>query len=108
MANIPFVIQAGQSLSNAVSIGASQVVGVIIDPNWTAAGLSVLASANGVDFFSVQRSGNELVEPVNANKWADLSKCDFSGIASLKLQSGSLTNGLVNQTQTVTLGLITT
>lgn len=107
MAIIPFVIQAGQSLSNAVNIGASKVVGVIVPANWTAAPLSALASTLGVTFLSLWRRGNEFAEPVVANAQNKLEPGDFSSVTFLQLQSGSVTSGLVNQAQTVTLLLIT-
>lgn len=105
MAVIPFFIPANGTASQAVNIGISTPVAAIIDPNWTPAGLSALASRDGITFYSVQRAGNEMVEPVNPNKWADLSERDFSGATWLILQSGGST-ALVPQTSAVTIELV--
>lgn len=107
MASIPFVIQAGQSLSNAVNIGTSKVVGVIVPASWTAASLSALTSTLGATFISLYRHGNEWAEPVVAGVNNGLKPEDFTSVTFLQLQSGSVTSGLVAQAQTVTLQLIT-
>lgn len=108
MANIPLVFAGGASVTNsAASIGTSKVVGIQMPSLWTAAPLSFLASYDGVNFFSLFRNGNEFVEPVTASTFAKLSSGDFSGVSYIKVQSGSVTNGLINQPATTTIVLVT-
>jgi len=54
-------IQAGQSLSNCVYIGAGEIVAVEMPAAWDAAAITFQASVDGVNYFNlVDDAGNEV------------------------------------------------
>ena len=114
MANLDVInaqIGAGAALSGAVNIGDKTLVGIAIPANWTTAGLSFQASADGGTTFgelldetatgksiSSITGGAYTVIAVNPTKWR--------GIVCLKVRSGTSASP-VKQAQAVTLQLLT-
>lgn len=105
------VIPAGASLSAQVNLGGKTLVGIVLPANWTTASLSFQASGDGGATFgelddataaaiavSSITGGAVVSVAVDPTKWR--------GINCIKVRSGTA-GAPVNQTNTVTLSLLT-
>lgn len=100
-------IANGASLSDAVDLtdnpgGGSAgcaLVGLQMPAAWTAAGLTLQGSMDGVNFANVyDQSGTEVTLTVAASRFIQLNPADFAGFRKLKLRSGT-SGAPVNQGQ---------
>jgi hypothetical protein len=110
--NVACQIASGQSLSAEVDIGSKSLVGIIVPANWTTAGISLQASPDGgttwgevttvagTPFAIASLAGGTLAYQVAVDPTT------LRGAQALKVRSGSQALP-VNQTNTVTLKLVT-
>jgi hypothetical protein len=93
-ANIP----NGQSLSQAVYVGAAVPTGIQMPAAWDAANITFQGSADGVTFYDVYDiTGAEAVVVAAAARYIPLGALDFNGMIYFKVRSGT-TGAPVNQT----------
>lgn len=83
-------IANGQSLSGAVDLGGRVVAGIVMPDTWTAAGLTLQASVDGVTYADVYDSGGDEVEiAADAAVFIALDPSLFAGMRFLKIRSGT-------------------
>src|ERR1700732_2123714 len=94
----------GQSLSNAVQVGAAQLAAVEMPAAWDAAGMTFQASVDGINFFNLKDdTGAEISLVVAAATHVGLGEGStakteqFRGAPYLKVRSGTGASP-VNQT----------
>ena len=103
--SVEVAIANGTALSAAINLGGRVLVGMLMSSAWTAAGVTFQASIDGVtfaDLFTID--GDELLATVAASQFIVLNPANFSGIAFLKVRSGT-TGTPVNQAAARTLVL---
>ena len=83
-------IANGASLSDAIQIDGSAVVGVVTPAAWTAANLTLQASADDSTFSNVcDEQGNEKTVIASTSRYILLNPADFLGANSIKVRSGT-------------------
>jgi hypothetical protein len=97
-----FVIPNGAAVSNSIFIADGEPVGIVMDPiGWTAAAITFLASADGVNFYPIYDGDGVLVQigltalPTAASYIAigdepHISFAHFRGVQYLQLQSSTV------------------
>ncbi len=102
-------IAAGQSLSAQVDIGGWTLVGIVVPANWTTAGLSFQASADGGatwgELLDMTATAITVSSIAGAARIA-IDPTKLRGVRSLKVRSGT-SGAPVAQTNAVTLTLLT-
>lgn len=81
----------GQSLSDTISNGKTNVIGIIMPAAWTAANLTFQASIDGTNFFDLfDQAGNEVSIPAAASRYiGGLDALAFGSFNYLKIRSGT-------------------
>ena len=99
------VINANQSLSNAVNVTSGGIFRLIMPPAWDKADITLQLSYDGVGFYNAyDKSGNEIVVPCIAGSIVALD--DYSKyVHSLKIRSGTFRTP-VAQTQSRSFTLV--
>lgn len=88
--SVSVTIASGASLSAAVHLAAGMLLGVILPAVWTAANLTLQASADGVTYADVyDKAGNEVTITAAASRCITLDPWDFAGVRYLKIRSGT-------------------
>lgn len=83
-------IATGASLSDALEIDGSAVVGVVMPATWTAANLTLQASADDSTFNNVyDELGTEKTIVASTSRYIPLNPADFLGMNSIKVRSGT-------------------
>lgn len=83
-------IAAGASLSDAIEIDGSALVGIVMPATWTAANLTVQMSHNDSTFNNVyDEVGTEKAIVVSTSRYILLNPADYIGCNSLKVRSGT-------------------
>lgn len=83
-------IANGESLSAAVDLDGSTIVGIIMPAVWTAANLTLQMSADDTTFNNVyDELGAEKTITAAASRYIPLNPSDFLGADSFKLRSGT-------------------
>lgn len=106
---IPVLIPNGQSLSAAINVGGSALVGLQMPAAaWDAAGITFVVSADGGSNFLplCDKAGTEVALTVTFGKFIALDTATFGGILLVKVRSGTSATP-VNQTADRTLQLVT-
>lgn len=105
-------IASGQALSGQVDIGERSLVGLVLPTNWSAAtgGISFQASPDGgatwYEVLAVTGSAYSIGFTAAGSAYIAIDPTALRGIVSIKVRSGT-SAAPVNQTNTVTLQLIT-
>lgn len=90
-------IANGASLSDAVTIQNSAVVGIIMPGTWTAAVLTLQGSVDGTTFTDLYDPfGAEIVIAAAASRHIVIPPASLNGLAAIKLRSGTA-GAAVNQ-----------
>lgn len=83
-------IAINESLSTAVAIGGSALVGLIMPAAWTAANITLQGSHDGVTFNNVHTDdGTEKTITAAASRYIALNPADYIGMDEIKLRSGT-------------------
>jgi hypothetical protein len=83
-------IASGASLSDAVELDGSALVGVVMPSAWTAANLTIQASHNDSTFNNVyDELGTEKTIIASTSRYIVLNPADFAGSDSIKIRSGT-------------------
>lgn len=83
-------IAASGSLSDAVTLREQTVVAIEMPAAWTAASITLQASADGSTFNNVYTSGGDEVEyTVAASRFIPLDPDDMAGMRYVKIRSGT-------------------
>lgn len=83
-------IANGESLSAAIEIDGSAVVGVVMPASWTAANLTLQASHDDTTFNNVyDELGTEKTVVASTSRYIPLNPADFLGANSIKVRSGT-------------------
>ena len=83
-------IATGESLSNAMETDGSAVVGIVMPADWTAANLTLQASADDSTYNNVyDELGTEKTIVVSTSRYIPLNPADFLGANSIKVRSGT-------------------
>ena len=100
-------IASGASLSAAVNVSRSNVIGIIMPTGWTAAALTFQASIDGDNFFDLyDQAGTETNIPTAASRFVGgLDALNFGSFNYLKVRSGT-TGTPVNQAASRELTLV--
>jgi hypothetical protein len=86
----PATIASGQSLSEAIDLGGTTLVGIQMPGSWDAANLTLQAAANGSTFGNVfDAEGTELEIAADASIFIHLDPAVMSPFAHVKLRSGT-------------------
>lgn len=86
----PVTIASGQSLSAAIDLAGTTMLGLLMPASWTTANLTLQASADGVTFADVYtEAGSEKTLTAAASRFILLEPADFTGVRFLKLRSGT-------------------
>lgn len=109
--SIAVQIASGQALSAEVDIGGWTLVGIVVPSNWTTAGLSFQASADGGITWGELQDQTATAIGVSSiaggtQVFIAIDPTKLRGVRSLKVRSGTAAVP-VNQTNTVTLQLLT-
>ena len=90
-------IANGQSLSNAVTLDRTTLVGIVMPADWTAASMTFQASTDDTNFFDLfDNFGNEVIHLVNLDRYVVFDPSTFASVANLKVRSGT-SGAAVNQ-----------
>lgn len=83
-------IAESASLSDAIETDGSAVVGIVMPAAWTAANLTLQASADDTTFSNVyDEQGNEKTVIASTSRYILLNPADFLGANSIKVRSGT-------------------
>lgn len=83
-------IANGASLSDAVQLDGSALVGIVMPATWTAANLTIQASHNDSTYNNVyDELGTEKTIVAAASRYISLNPADFAGSDSIKVRSGT-------------------
>lgn len=83
-------IANGASLSDAVQVDGSTVVGIVMPAAWTTANLTMQASADDSTYNNVyDELGTEKTIVATAARYIALNPADFLGSNSIKVRSGT-------------------
>lgn len=83
-------IASGASLSDALEIDGSAVVGIVMPAAWTAANLTLQASADDTTYNNVyDELGTEKTIVASTSRYIPLNPADFLGMNSIKVRSGT-------------------
>jgi len=83
-------IANGASLSDAIQADGSAVVGVVMPAAWTAANLTIQASADDTTYNNVyDELGTEKTIVASTDRYIPLNPADFLGANSIKVRSGT-------------------
>ena len=83
-------IALGASLSDVIQIDGSAVVGVVTPAAWTAANLTIQASADDATYNNVyDELGTEKTIVASPARYISLNPADFLGTNSIKVRSGT-------------------
>jgi hypothetical protein len=100
-------ITNGQSLSPAVDMGGTTLVSIQMPAAWTAAGITLQGSSDGVSFFNIFSStGVEYALAAAASSFIVLDPVDMLGVRYMKIRSGTAGTP-VNQAADRVLTLVT-
>lgn len=98
-------IASGESLSNALDIGTAKHLAIQMPAAWDAAAITLAASVDGTNFYSVTDSaGIEVSITASASKviGIDLAALSLAALRFIKIRSGTVASA-VNQTAARTL-----
>lgn len=94
----PATIASGQSLSEAIDLGGTTLVGIQMPGSWDAADLTLQAAADGSTFGNVYAADDtELEIAAAASRFIRLDPAVMSPFAHVKIRSGT-SGSAVNQT----------
>lgn len=83
-------IANGESLSNAIDVDGSAVVGIVMPAAWTAANLTLQMSHDDTTYNNVyDEVGAEKTITASTSRYIVLNPADFIGANSVKLRSGT-------------------
>lgn len=105
--NLSAVIANGASLSGAVDLSGTVIVGYIMPSSWTNADITFQASINGTNFFDLyDQLGNEIKHKAGAGNYIAFPPAEFASVRFLKIRSGAaasaVTQGAERQIRLVT------
>jgi hypothetical protein len=93
--NLTATIANAASLSDAIDISGTTLVGYIIPSSWTAADITFTASVDGTNFYNVyDQFGNEIKHTVSTSRYVTLPPSDFASIRFIKLRSGTSSSAI--------------
>ena len=83
-------IAESASLSDAIQVDGSTVVGIVLPATWTTANLTFQASADDSTYNNVyDELGTEKTVVAAASRYIPLNPADFLGANSIKVRSGT-------------------
>lgn len=83
-------IAAGASLSDAIDIEGTALVGIVMPSVWTAANITLQMSHDDTTFNNVyDETGTEKTITASTSRYILLNPADFFGCDSLKIRSGT-------------------
>ena len=95
--NLVNTIATGASLSDALDLSGTSLVGYIMPSSWTTANITFQGSVDGTNFFNLyDQFGNEIKHIVSASQFMALNPADLTCIRYLKIRSGT-SGSAVNQ-----------
>ena len=95
--NLVHTIANGASLSDALDLSGTSLVGYIMPASWTTANLTFQGSVDGTNFFNLyDKFGNEITHIVAASQFIAVNPADLTCVRYLKLRSGTSASS-VNQ-----------
>ena len=99
-------IANGASLSNAVSLGTSDLISIIMPAAWTAAALTYQFSVDGTNFYDAYSTTAELTATsAGASRIININAATYDAARYIKIRSGTSATP-VNQAADRTLTLI--
>lgn len=99
-------IANGASLSNAVSLGTSDLISIIMPAAWTAAALTYQFSVDGTNFYDAYSATAELTATsTGASRIININAATYDAARYIKIRSGTSATP-VNQAADRTLTLI--
>lgn len=99
-------IANGASLSNAVSLGTSDLISIIMPAAWTAAALTYQFSVDGTNFYDAYSTTAELTATsAAASRIININAATYDAARYIKIRSGTSATP-VNQAADRTLTLI--
>lgn len=104
--SVDTLIASGTSLSAAIDLRGTTMVGVIMPASWTTANLSFQASVDGQNYYDIyDMSGTEESVAADASRFIAINPSELAGVRYIKLRSGT-TGTPVNQGADRTLSLV--
>jgi len=104
---LPATIAAGQAISAEIDLGAMTLVGIVMPPAWTAAGMTFQISPDGgatwVEHTNSAGAATNFV--VGGGQYIAVDPALWRGVYSMKVRSGTV-GAPVNQTVGAALQLI--
>jgi hypothetical protein len=83
-------IANGQSISGTLDLWKKSLVGILLPATWTAAGLSFLASPDGVTFGKLYDAFGELtIVSLAGGEYVTLDPAKFFGVRYVQIRSGT-------------------
>lgn len=83
-------IANGASLSGAVDLGSTRLIGIVMPAAWTAANLTFQAAVDGVTYSNLYDDlGNEYTVTASTSRHILIAPDDYIGIQFLKVRSGT-------------------
>lgn len=105
-ATVTVTIADGQSLSSSADLCGGNLLAIDIPASWTAADMTLQASADGTTFYDVYNDlGAEVQLPVSSSRRVILFGDDFKSVRHIKLRSGT-SGAPVAQVGAITLTLV--
>lgn len=105
--NLNATIANASSLSDAIDLNGTTLVGYIIPSAWTAADITIQGSADGTNFHDLYNSsGNEIKHVVDADQFITLSPSGMACLRHIKIRSGTSSTP-VNQAAQRVITLVT-
>lgn len=102
-------IPESDSITPAIQIGGSALVGIVMPATWTAANITLQGSHDGVTFNNMYDSaGIEKTITAAAARYITLEPADFVGCDEIKIRSGTAAAHIdQDDARTITLVLVT-
>jgi hypothetical protein len=83
-------ITSSTSLSAAIDLKGTALIGYILPSSWTAADITFRGSIDGTNFFDIYNQfGSEVRHVVAANRFIALTISDLASVRYLKIRSGT-------------------
>ena len=88
--NLTATLANAASLSDAIDLNGTTMVGYIIPAAWTAADITFQVSVDGTNFNNLYNQfGNEVKHIVAASRFIVLTPSDMAGVRYIKFRSGT-------------------
>lgn len=105
--DLNITIANGASLSDAINLMGTTLVGYIMPAGWDAASITFQVSVDGSSFADMRDTlGNEVKHIVQSDSFVSVQPANFASVQHIKLRSGT-TGAAVNQSAERVITLVT-